>query len=170
VSLSGAPDRRRLGAMTARRLFHFACGVRPGTLPEWRPAVPHPDDPAVETVHYADLSRFAAEIPAGTYVFSDLDRLDAARMRDAVGLAWRIADAGPGRFIANWPNRAMGKAELLAQQGQQGHGRVRAWRLVEHRPVERFPVFLQTDASDAMPLTPPLPDRDALRRAARELI
>src|SRR5712671_2651472 len=66
-------------------------------------------------------------IPAGTYIFSDLERMTPAELRLAAE-AYRIIAAAPRCRAVNDPARAMGRYELLRNLAQRGINDFDAYR------------------------------------------
>jgi hypothetical protein len=94
-------------------------------------------------------------LPAGSWVFSDLERLAVWELRLAGEIARLIREAGPeaGFTLYNDPARAACRYELLLRLHQAGLNRFRAWRAEDGLPQARFPVFLRLESNHRWPLT-----------------
>lgn len=121
----------------------------------------------IRVLSYDEL--FAAEeVGAGTFVFSDLERLSEAGSRAAAQIwsALEAADA-PVRLL-NAPQHVLRRQALLERLYEAGLNRFRSYRLTETRTPERFPVFLR-DANEHEHFTPLLATQEELDRAVADL-
>lgn len=91
---------------------------------------------------YATLLR-ARELPAGTYIFSDLERLSEAELEQAAGI-WRQLEArGPAMRLLNHPTQVRQRYELLRELAGRGLNDFDVYRLDEGRWPGRYPVFVR---------------------------
>jgi len=137
----------------------------------WRSALEDPSAPVamreellsrVQLVPYERLFRMA-RLPAGTYVFADLDRL-GVEATERAALVWRaLRDSGARVF--NDPVRSMRRFELLRHLHARGLNAFDAYRLTDVNEVRRFPVFIRAEDGHEGPLTPLLRDAEELARA-----
>src|SRR5688572_24770125 len=82
----------------------------------------------VKTLFYEDLA-FGAQLRPGTYIFSDLERLNDAQL-DLAKHIWRTLAALPEAFgLLNDPSRAMRRYELLKALHANGTNAFQAFRL-----------------------------------------
>jgi hypothetical protein len=109
-------------------------------------------------------------LPAGSYVFADLDRLDVEATERAALLRRVLQDAGPGIRLFNDPIRSMRRFELLRHLYACGLNDFNAYRLADIREVRRFPVFLRAEDGHDGSLTPLLHDSEQLGRAIDEMV
>ncbi len=80
--------------------------------------------------------------PAGTYIFSDLERLSPDQRR-AAALWWEQLSAASGTRLLNNPSQVLRRYELLAALAESGRNRFHVWRARDAGRVDRFPVFLR---------------------------
>lgn len=95
---------------------------------------------------------FHKTLPAGTYIFSDIERLG---VEEAVSLR-AVFDrlAGAGYCVFNHPLRSLNRFGLLKMLHEKGINRFNVVRPgVEQAPV-RFPVFVRRDSEHTGSLTP----------------
>jgi hypothetical protein len=109
-------------------------------------------------------------LPAGSYVFADLDRLNVEATERAALLRRVLQDAGPGVRLFNDPIRSMRRFELLRYLYGCGLNDFNVYRLTDIREVRRFPVFLRAEDDHEGSLTPLLHDSEQLGRAIDEMV
>jgi len=103
----------------------------------------------------------------GTYIFSDVERLQptdaerAARVRAALSTA--------GHRVLNHPLRSMRRYELLRTLHREGLNQFDVYRVRDNERPRRFPVFLRIENDHGGSLTDLLPTPAALDDALREL-
>ena len=108
-------------------------------------------------------------LPAGTYIFADVERLSAEDTVRA-DLLWKaLASAGVGVRLVNHPGRSMRRYELLRTLYERGINRFNVYRLTEARWPERYPVFLRGENDHAGPRSAILRSRDELDAAVEAL-
>ncbi len=109
----------------------------------------------VET--YASLfggPKFEFEARPGTYIFSDIERVTPMVARRAAR-AWNmISELGGDARILNHPTRSMRRYELLRTLYERGGNAFNAYRLVECRRPQRWPVFIRDEHQHSKNLTP----------------
>ena len=120
----------------------------------------------VRLLPYERLFRMR-RLPAGTYVFADLDRL-GVEATERAALVWR-ALRDNGVRVLNDPIRSMRRFELLRRLHARGLNAFNVYRLTDVGEVRRFPVFLRAEDGHEGPLTPLLHDAEELARAIDEL-
>jgi hypothetical protein len=112
------------------------------------------------------------QVPRGTYIFTDLERLTPWELR-VVGEAYGQL-AGDGRCrVLNNPARVMCRYELLRNLHEEGINEFDVIRGDERRWPERYPVFLRHEQDHGRPLSAELlKSREelaaALEKARRE--
>jgi hypothetical protein len=154
--------------MTRGRIVYLTTWQHQYTVKRWFDPPPGPDDPELLPVAYEQIDMLSESLPTATYVFTDMDRLDGTTMRAATALAARVAAAG--HPVANWPNRAMSRVELLTTLRLRGINDFACRRLTRGGTTMRFPVFLRIDGTHEGPATPLLNDGAAIRRGVNELL
>lgn len=118
----------------------------------------------LQVMTYERLFR-SARIPAGSYVFSDIERL-TPHQAERAALAWRaLAESGLPVRLFNHPTRSMRRYELLRSLCERGINDFDVYRLVEMRSPRRWPVFLRRENGHEGALSPLLDGPDALARA-----
>src|SRR6267142_2265293 len=83
------------------------------------------------------------ELPAGTYIFSDLERLTDVELELATEAWMQLSRANACVGLLNDPSRVPGRYELLRMLHDKGENLYRVSRLEESERSLRFPVFLK---------------------------
>ena len=117
---------------------------------------------------YDDLGA-SLELPAGVYVFCDVDRLPSDRETRIIELGERMATRGKGTPVLNRPRIAFDRFALLRQLHDRGINRFNVYRLDEPRDRLRFPVFLRHATDHEGARSPLIPDETALDAAIDRL-
>jgi hypothetical protein len=87
------------------------------------------------------------ELPLGSYVFADLERLTVNETERAA-LCWNaLVAAGPTVRLFNHPSASMRRYELLRYLYQEGINHYDAQRLTEPFRLQHFPVFIRAEDS-----------------------
>lgn len=100
---------------------------------------------------YGDLLG-SVSLPVATYIFTDIERLDASEAEKAAEV-WAKLSADPRCRVLNHPIRTLGRYELLRTLFEQGHNQFNVYKLTERRRPNRFPVFLRIQNDHQGPLT-----------------
>jgi hypothetical protein len=155
--------------MTGRIVYH--CRARHAyTVAGWRGLIAAaPDMPDFDLETYEAMRDDMPPTP-GTHVFTDTDRLDVSGMEAAVALARRVAAAGPGYAVANWPNFVLGRYELLRLLHDSGHNLFCCHRMDERPQKLRYPVFVRRERDHLGSATPLLHSARELAAALRRLL
>jgi hypothetical protein len=123
----------------------------------------------VRLISYERLFRMRV-LPAGSYVFADLDRLGVEATERAALLRRVLQEGGPGVRVFNDPIRSMRRFELLRHLYARGLNAFNVYRLTDVSQVRRFPVFLRDEDGHDGSLTPLLHDSEELGRAIDALV
>lgn len=115
-----------------------------------------------------ELAARDKELPRGTYIFTDIDRLAPIQLRWASGLYRRLRDRGCR--VLNDPARLHSRYGLLRLLFRNGLNRFDCYRAEECVRPERWPVFLRVEGDHDRPVSPLLADMDQLRRAMADAI
>lgn len=114
----------------------------------------------------------AKELPPGSYVFADIDRLSEAARREAKRVWEALQRAGDEFRVLNHPACTMCRLELLRALNERGVNRFAAHHAASGSAPERFPVFLRREDDHLGSVTPLLRTQDefeaAVSRAASE--
>lgn len=110
-----------------------------------------------------DLARF---VP-GTWIFSDIERMQPA-MATAAARLWSALEKAGCRLL-NHPTRALRRYELLRLLHDRGDNGFDVQRLTDRREPRRWPVFLRRDDNHTGALTPLLHSPDAYREAVADI-
>jgi hypothetical protein len=113
----------------------------------------------VRPLSYRDL-RSMKELPAGTWIFSDVDRLSGSQSVEIYPIWRRLKDAG--MRVLNDPVNSMRRYELLRLLHEDGINDFDAYMLTEHRRPKRFPVFIRKAFDHGGAHSPLLADQAAL--------
>lgn len=107
-------------------------------------------------------------MPQGSYIFSDLERLDAMP-RKVLGKVWsRLQDNGCR--MLNHPERSLRRLELLDALHADGSNRFRAFRADTPGEPWRYPVFLRQEKEHSGAQSPLLHDLQSVREAMLQLV
>jgi hypothetical protein len=109
-----------------------------------------------------------SEAPAGTYIFTDLDRIPASDVPGVLGL-WDALRASGGAHLVNDPRRVRLRYSLLRQLFEDGVNDFNVYRADELDNELRYPVFVRCEHDHGGPRTPLLYDRPSLERALARL-
>lgn len=96
----------------------------------------------ITPLYYEDLIK-RRSLPAGTYIFSDVERL---LPEPAQNIAWLWADLAKSEHqctLLNHPTRSFRRYELLRCLYERGINQFNIYRLTECRKPKSFPVFLR---------------------------
>ena len=105
----------------------------------------------------------ASHLPRATYIFTDLDRLPAWRVRQAAKLYRGLRDQGVR--VLNDPALLPSRSGLLRRLALSGFSRFNAFRVEEGTIPARLPVFLRAEGAHDAPLSDLLYTWDAVRQA-----
>ena len=101
----------------------------------------------VKVLFYEELETLR-ELRAGTYVFSDIERLGRREAENAAKV-WNVLKGSPSAFrVLNHPTTSMKRYELLKSIQRVRHEAIYAYdvyRLTEGRAPTRFPVFVREE-------------------------
>lgn len=122
-----------------------------------------------EVISYRRLFH-RSRLPAGTYIFTDIDRL-APDEQEKAARAWNALGRSGGNIrLLNHPLRAMRRYELLRTLQDAGINDFNIYRLTGRCRPERFPVFIRGENDHAGPETPLLKDQAELDAAVEGLL
>ncbi len=121
----------------------------------------------LEPVAWDDLLR-AGRARAGTWIFTDLERLSPGTLDSALRVWQRLEAAGPRVRLLNHPSRSMRRYELLRSLYERGSNAFDVQRLTEAREPTRYPVFLRGEHDHSGSRTPLLHSREELDAAVLE--
>lgn len=107
-------------------------------------------------------------MPQGSYIFSDLERLDALP-RKVLGKVWTRLQASGCRML-NHPERSLRRLELLDALHADGANRFRAFRADTAGEPWRYPVFLRQEKEHSGAQSLLLHDLKSLREAQLQLV
>ncbi len=116
----------------------------------------------IKIVLYPDVLR-ARELPLGTYVFSDLERLLPVETEIATRV-WEQLEAAGARLL-NHPTRTLRRYELLTMLYAKGRNHFRVARASDKDAPLTFPVFLREEGEHSGSLTKLLTNRHELDEA-----
>ena len=128
----------------------------------------HPLAPKFAFKSYNWLYR-TFKLPAATYVFTGVDRLDFNERRLAGKVFRHIKSAGKGFDALNDPAHCQGRYRLLRGLYEQGLNAFNAYLAIEDPKPERFPVFIRRNSISTEPLSGLLHSQSALDKAIAKL-
>jgi hypothetical protein len=124
---------------------------------------------AVQVVPYAALPR-NRELPVGTYIFSDIERLNALQRPLVSGVWEQLARAGNAVRLLNHPTRSLRRHDLLRCLHERGINRFNAFLPSEPGQPWRYPVFLRQENEHTGSLSPLLRNKEEVRQALLTLV
>jgi hypothetical protein len=124
-------------------------------LAHWAPEL----QPRVKIVFYDKVLR-ARELPLGTYIFSDLERLLPSETEIASQI-WEQLNAAGARLL-NHPKRTLKRYDLLTMLYEKGRNRFRVVRASGNTRGLHYPVFLREEGEHTGSLTRLLTNRQQL--------
>lgn len=98
----------------------------------------------IRPVFYENLTRIKRFSP-GTYIFSDLERLNYQQTEIATQVWEQLVNSGQKVRLLNHPTRSMKRYELLRTLHHLGWNQFNVYRLFEGCQPQRFPVFLREE-------------------------
>jgi len=116
-------------------------------------------EPRFEIRFYDDMLR-AKQLPLGTYIFSDLERLLPSETEMATRV-WDQLNAAGARLL-NHPKRTLKRYELLTMLYEKGRNSFRVARASDKNAPLKFPVFLREEGEHSGSLTVLLQNRHEL--------
>jgi hypothetical protein len=119
-------------------------------------------EPRFQIRVYDDVLR-ARELPLGTYIFSDLERLLPAETEIATQV-WEQLNAA-GAKLLNHPKRTLKRYDLLTVLHEKGRNKFRVVRASDKTTPLKFPVFLREEGEHSGSLTVLLQNRHQLDEA-----
>ncbi|HET6462885.1 MAG TPA: hypothetical protein VFH33_03710, partial [Candidatus Krumholzibacteria bacterium] len=119
-------------------------------------------EPRFQIRFYNDVLR-ARELPLGTYIFSDLERLTPAETEIATQV-WEQLNAAGARLL-NHPRRTLKRYDLLTMLHEKGRNQFRVIRATDKKTPLKFPVFLREEGEHSGSLTVLLQNRHELDEA-----
>jgi hypothetical protein len=125
------------------------------------------DGPAVSVLYYHQLFS-KREVPRGTYVFTDFDRLNFWDL-EVAGEAFAVIRSA-GCLALNDPARARQRYALLRRLRREGINAFGVYRIEAGEMPERYPVFLRNEAAHGGPLSQLLHNAGALQSAIDEAL
>jgi hypothetical protein len=108
--------------------------------------------------------------PVANFVFTDIDRLSGFEIDVATEIARAVTGADPSVLISNWPNRVLGRYQLLRRLYEAGINSYNVWRLDEERAPTAYPVFIRREQDALGPESPLLRDGSEYRAAVAALL
>ena len=119
-------------------------------------------EPRFQILFYNDVLR-ASELPLGTYIFSDLERLTPAETEIATRVWEQLNKAGAK--LLNHPRRTLKRYDLLTMLHEKGRNNFRVVRATDKKTPLKFPVFLREEGEHSGSLTVLLNSRHELDEA-----
>lgn len=110
----------------------------------------------------------SAKLPTATWIFTDFDRLSVWDLELAAHVYRELAQRG--MRVLNDPATALPRFALLKSLQQRGINRFAVWRVDEAAAMDRWPVFVRTEAAHRGPLTDLIHTPDGLHQALEEAI
>ena len=124
--------------------------------------------PRSKLLFYDELTN-VSQLPAGTYIFSDIERLDPRSAEQAAEVWEKLSQAGEKVRLLNHPTRSLRRYELLRVLYERGSNAFNIYRLTEQRIPQHFPVFIRGENDHSGNLTPLLHTQAELTAAINQL-
>ncbi len=131
--------------------------MRDARMPSW----------TCRTYHWLFRTR---RLPAATYIFVAVDRLDHSERRLAGQFYRHINGLGAGWRALNDPAIATGRYRLLRRLHDEGINDFNAYLVAEAARPERYPVFIRRNSTSTLPLTGLIETRAELDREIDRLV
>lgn len=128
----------------------------------------HADAPKYDYRSYNWLFR-AFRLPAATYIFTSIDRLDANERRLAGKIYRHINIAGSGFRALNDPAHAMGRFRLLCALYEAGINQFNVYLAYDAPKPSQFPVFIRRNSLSTAPLSGLINSQAELEQTIAEL-
>lgn len=125
-----------------------------------RKLLEYPDVPPIRIWSYDSLFR-SRSLPKATWIFTDMDRLGFWELELSAHI-YRALESH-GMRVLNDPATVASRFTLLKRLNAAGLNKFRAWRPEEAAVVDKWPVFLRTEAAHRGPLTGLIDTPEALR-------
>jgi len=122
----------------------------------------------VRLASYGKLEQNKERLPAGTYIFTDLDRLPPPNLQ-AAALRYRELRAG-GHYVLNDPAKAMKRFGLLRALNRAGLNDFDAYSVESLDRPKSWPVFLRLEGDHQRPLSGLLNTPEELDEALRSAV
>jgi len=121
-----------------------------------------------EIVHYEQLLAHLGagnNLPPGTYVFTDIDRLPLAKLLQVSTIYQHLRDHPESCRVLNNPARVKGRYGLLRELFNKGINSFNVFRLDEGVFPSKYPVFIRYESEHAEPLSDLLASQAELEKA-----
>jgi len=115
---------------------------------------------------YSQLFR-AGSLPAGAYIFADIERLGPAEIQRATHIRKALVDRGC--LVLNDPVRSMRRYELLRTMYERGINRTNVYHVTEQREPRSYPVFVRGENDHNGSQSDLLNNRDELHAAIGQM-
>ena len=123
--------------------------------------------PAVSVACYHEILA-KPQVPTGTYIFTDFDRLNFWQLEVAAEAFRAIKSSGS--LALNDPVRVRQRYALLRQLQREGINRFGVYRIAAGEMPERYPVFLRSKSSHRGPVSGLIADSHALKAAIDDVL
>lgn len=123
----------------------------------------------IDIITYPELLQ-KRRLKAGTYIFSDIERLDHWELRFASDVYRILSNAGHGFLALNNPAKVKTRYGLLRMLHRKSLNDFDVYRLDEAVSPTRFPVFLRREFDHGIPLSGLIENQNDLDRHIEELI
>ncbi|WP_159783478.1 hypothetical protein [Sodalinema gerasimenkoae] len=118
----------------------------------------------VTPIYYEEL-KTKKRLPAGVYIFSDIERLSPEQAQYVSWIWEDIKQSSSGSLVLNHPTRSLRRYELLRSLYERSINKFNIYRLTECRVPSRFPVFLRGENDHRGNTTGLLKDAHELEQA-----
>jgi hypothetical protein len=122
----------------------------------------------VRAIFYDQVPYFR-RLERGSYIFADLERLDASQMELATAIHQAIARADHSVQLLNNPAKVLRREPMLRKLHRRGLNPFAVYRVGENLDRVKFPVFLRQDNNHDGSLTDLLHSREELDRAVADM-
>jgi hypothetical protein len=122
----------------------------------------------LKPLYYEDLP-YRKQLPVGTYIFSDVERLPADMMAQAIDMAHMLEAAG--NTVYNHPAKALGRYDLLENLYQDNINDFAIHRLADVQSgarLPRFPAFVRRENDHKGSMSQPVTTMEELEKIAKE--
>lgn len=127
------------------------------------------DCPSKPKLLFYEHLPYTRYLSAGTYIFSDIERLSPAEAENAAQVWKALSSSKLPVRVLNHPTRSMRRYELLRTLHDQGLNSFNIYRLTELSRPRLFPVFIRGENDHLGSLTPLLYTPEDLEAAIEDL-
>jgi hypothetical protein len=148
---------------------YFVTGAHAYTVAAFLETWPNRVRDVFRIVPYERLASILT-VESGVYIFSDIDRLQPAALRNVERLCDLIADELDAALVLNHPRGVLLRTQMLRTLWEDGVNQFRAFEYESAAKDFRFPIFIRMANDHKGPLGDLIHDDDAYRDALKRVL